>query len=134
MLMKTFKSKKRSNAVCLLCNETYVVETYRLGRTKYCGSTCRQKAAAIASGKVISEKYRGTGTKHKYIKMNGRHMHRVIAEQKIGRPLRKGEVVHHIDGNSKNNEMDNLQVMKQSEHIKIHLADMNKRRKELRGY
>lgn len=61
-------------------------------------------------------------------------MHRIIAEQKLGRALSKGEVVHHIDGNSRNNHPDNLQVMSQSEHVKLHFVEMMKIRKEKNGY
>jgi hypothetical protein len=32
--------------------------------------------------------------------------------------------VHHIDGNKKNNAPKNLQVMTQSEHIKLHIKEM----------
>ena len=31
-------------------------------------------------------------------------------EKKIGRKLRKGEVVHHKDRNPKNNSLDNLEL------------------------
>jgi len=34
--------------------------------------------------------------------------HRLVMEQKIGRPLHPTEVVHHIDGNRANNHPDNL--------------------------
>ena len=45
--------------------------------------------------------------------------HRIIAEIKIGRKLRKGEVVHHIDENKTNNDPNNLMVFSSSsEHIR----------------
>lgn len=53
-----------------------------------------------------------------YTKFMGRHLHRVVAEKILGRPLRKGEIVHHIDGNHLNNAPDNLQVMTRSEHMR----------------
>lgn len=69
-----------------------------------------------------------------YRKIHGEHIHRVIAEQMIGRPLAKGEIVHHIDGNKHNNDPSNLQVMTQSEHMKLHLAEMMQARKKVHGY
>ena len=36
--------------------------------------------------------------------------HRLRMSEAMGRPLRKGEVVHHVDGNPKNNALDNLQL------------------------
>lgn len=55
-----------------------------------------------------------------YRKWHGRHEHRVVAEQMLGRPLKRNEIVHHIDGNKHNNDPSNLQVMTQSEHIREH--------------
>jgi len=37
--------------------------------------------------------------------------HIVVAEQVIGRPLNDGEIVHHLDGNKKNNRPDNIIVL-----------------------
>lgn len=59
-----------------------------------------------------------------YRKLHNRHAHRVIAEEMLGRPIKRGEIVHHIDGDKHNNDPSNLQVMTQSEHMKLHLAEM----------
>lgn len=68
-----------------------------------------------------SETRFGTGKGEGYLKLQGRHLHRTIAEQKIGRPLRQGEIVHHIDGNKRNNSPENLEVLEnQREHFLIH--------------
>lgn len=42
--------------------------------------------------------------------------HRVVAEQKIGRRLRRREVVHHVDGNKLNNVPANLEVLPSTAH------------------
>jgi hypothetical protein len=48
--------------------------------------------------------------------------HREVMEQHLGRKLRKGEVVHHKDGNRKNNDVDNLELMEDGEHATFHLS------------
>ncbi|WP_243259146.1 HNH endonuclease signature motif containing protein [Clostridium sp. 'deep sea'] len=63
----------------------------------------------------------GKGEGKSYRKYYGRHEHRVVAEKKLGRKLRKGEVVHHIDGDKLNNSPDNLMVFSsQEEHAAWH--------------
>ena len=54
--------------------------------------------------------------------------HQVIMEKTLGRQLVAGEIIHHIDGNKTNNNPNNLQVMKQSDHIRLHLSDMHNAR------
>ena len=64
---------------------------------------------------------RGRGEGKTYTKRLGKHEHRLVAEEKLGRPLRKEEVVHHIDGDYKNNDPNNLMVLpSQREHVKLH--------------
>ena len=67
----------------------------------------------------------GTGAGKTYSKFYGRHEHRVVAEQILGRELHKGEVVHHRDGNKRNNDPRNIVVFNsQAEHAHHH-AELN---------
>lgn len=51
-------------------------------------------------------------------------VHRDIAEKKLGRKLRPGEVVHHKDRDKKNNSPQNLHVFRnQEEHDRVHKYD-----------
>lgn len=69
----------------------------------------------------LSMARRGTGEGKTYTKSFGRHTHRMVAERILGRKLLPGEVVHHIDGNKRNNRPENLMIFKsQAEHVKWH--------------
>jgi hypothetical protein len=46
--------------------------------------------------------------------------HRLVASEALGRPLRRGEVVHHIDGDNTNNKNNNLLVCTQPYHTSLH--------------
>ena len=46
--------------------------------------------------------------------------HRLIAEQKIGRKLLPGEVVHHINNQTTDNRPENLEVMSIGSHMSHH--------------
>jgi hypothetical protein len=47
-------------------------------------------------------------------------LHRVLMENKIGRLLDSGEVVHHRDENKSNDSIDNLELLTNSDHSRHH--------------
>jgi len=55
-------------------------------------------------------------------KLGSSSLHVVIAERILGRELSKREVTHHIDGDTLNNNIDNLCVMDRSQHKKCHYS------------
>ncbi|MBP3573851.1 MAG: HNH endonuclease [Prevotella sp.] len=61
-------------------------------------------------------------TQYKGIRVNGIKIdeHRYIMEQHIGRKLSRYEVVHHKNGNKRDNRIENLEIMNLSEHTRSH--------------
>ncbi len=51
---------------------------------------------------------------------SGLLVHRTVASNKIGGPIGRGRVVHHMDGNKCNFRKSNLVVMSRTEHSSLH--------------
>jgi len=62
--------------------------------------------------------------KYKARKVKGKRIdeHRLIMEAHLGRKLSFNEVVHHKDGDKKNNKIENLELMSRAEHSKYHMT------------
>ena len=108
-------------------------------RRRFCSQSCRSKyySSRDSTPKMIAarKKHKAPWLREQNLainsilgknpeisapRINGRRAHRVIAERKIKRKLRKGEVVHHKNGDHLDNDPGNLQVMLRSAHISLH--------------
>ena len=116
------KPKTGQQVNCKLCGKSFYVQLYRIkkGDVCFCSRSCHAKDRLIP----LSKPFKKTGRpKHKYksIKVDGKWVreHRYIMEQFLGRKLESWEHVHHINDNSLDNRIENLQVLSNSEHQKI---------------
>ncbi len=103
---------------CVNCGEEFV--PIRRAKGIYCSRRCANAGVSRATTQQRADMLRDRGEGRTYRKRNGRHEHRVVAERMLGRTLRKGEVVHHIDGDKRNNDPSNLAVMTQGQHMREH--------------
>ena len=63
-------------------------------------------------------------SKYRFIKADGvvQLEHRYLMECSLGRKLNRDEHVHHINGDGKDNRLENLVVLSASEHLRMHNA------------
>ena len=125
---------------CGTCGQKFQVWKYALkkGRGKYCSVSCaRRSYVGKKNGRWKGGRVKGPGGRilvyapgHPAATLCGSKYileYRLIAEKKIGRLLKRNEIVHHKNGNEHDNRPENLEVMTQSEHARHHA--LNRRKK-----
>ena len=105
---------------CIDCQKPIAVRKDRLATNpaRRCWD-CHLAARAARPG------LRPDGYREVRVATNDRRLeHRVVAEQSIGRPLRKGEVVHHLNHDRTDNRPENLVVCRTAgEHLRDYHLD-----------
>lgn len=95
--------------------------TFKHGHhTRQFSSEEQSRRGRMNDGKALRDSGKGVT----YRKVRQRHEHRAVAEQVIGRPLHTDEIVHHKNGDKRDNRHENLEVMTRAEHIAIHRNDL----------
>jgi len=112
-LIKAYKVDTKRGEVfptkCDNCNKEYIITRgrYKKQSMHYCGQVCYQAHRAAYSSYKPSRQ--------------GQRIARTVMTAHLGRELLASEVVHHIDGDTMNNDLNNLILfVSQSEHLRYH--------------
>jgi len=117
---------------CIKCGNDFV--KFKSNNKKFCSLTCQYQWRSENFSGDKSPRYKGRikyGTDnryyaipvpyHPYCNSKGYVMeHRLVMEKHLKRFLSQSEIVHHIDGNPRNNNIDNLILMDKVEHDRLH--------------
>ncbi len=97
--------------ICQYCKNQFYVYPSRANKAKYCSYICAAKGRPKRYKKNALRPYR-----------NGRMewAYRLIAEKVLGRLLKKGEHVHHINTDRTDNRNSNLLICSHAYHRLIH--------------
>jgi hypothetical protein len=106
------KGRRTNIRKCQTCGIKIDFSDKRIKNCKKCGKTHDRKYK-------VSVREKGDG--YIKIRINGKDnlLHKWIWECNFGK-IDKDYIVHHIDGNKRNNNINNLTVLSRSDHIRLH--------------
>lgn len=124
------KRRKGSTLSCQHCNQEYYVPEYRKDISKFCSRSCIALAhpeigqKARMNSPIMLRAGKSETKNYIVISINGKRVreHRFVMEQHLGKKLTSNEHVHHINGNPRDNRLENLQVLTNADHQKLELS------------
>lgn len=138
--LQSFKSDRKTKNIeflldklifvkCSVCYKEFNIPPQRIKRLNGNEIACSRKCMGVLKTGKSNARYTG----QKRIYSNGYvfvptgipykksiREHILIAEERLGRKLKRGEVVHHIDCDKSNNRFGNLLICTQSYHAFLH--------------
>lgn len=111
--------------VCPVCFNHFRVPTYRKLIAKYCSRSCLAKIHLARFAHLRFQPQHKPPRRYKTITINGKQMreHRWIMQQHIGRKLETWEHVHHINDDPLDNRLENLTVLSNADHQRLHASE-----------
>lgn len=114
-------AKKPVKLICERCGGEFFLKPSHAKGRRFCTNRC----TSTADSGPLHPRWKGgyiSKTGYRIIRHGGedRAEHRVVAERHLGRRLNREEHVHHINGDKLDNRIENLMVLSNSEHRKLH--------------
>lgn len=105
------------NALCPVCEKTRTITKSSkqdvIAKCRHCGKLTNNYRSVMANGYIRVRNYE----KNKY-----EYEHRYVWESNYGH-IPKGYVIHHIDGDRTNNDINNLEILTKERHDRITLNE-----------
>ena len=103
---------------CKFCGSTFHIYPYRKNIAKYCSRSCGSSDKTSLKHNAWKGGLNTMLSGYVRIRINKIYIyeHRYIMEQFLNRKLKSYEVVHHIDGNRANNNIENLELFIKNKH------------------